>query len=727
MKAPRKKFKEFPVSLTSVLFTLSVLFFLLFVVLIPLPDLPLILLIIIYIFISVVPFIFAGMTISGIFNNIPSKSSLLYFADISGSAIGALAVITLLPAFGALKSIMMSALIGAVSAVILIYTDKADVKKHKVKTSLAALMIIITSILVFSSSELLMPRDPLKGMHKIVTNTKIDAEIEKSIWSIHGRTDLIRIKGLDNEKIIFTDATAGTYMYDYSSVIESQDNINRFSKDFGAVVPVSLLSDKQRDSSLIIGSGGGREVILSLIGKIKKITAVELNPDIVNLVKEYEDFNDGIYTENKSVEVIVDEGRKYIKENNSSYDLILFSLPVTRTSKSIEAYSLSENYLYTVEAMEEYLDSLTPEGSLVMVAHNYLEVNRLLTTVIKAFENSGYKTEDIMKQLYIISSGKMPTLVVRKYPYSNQETAFIYKYASSSGFTEDSFYLPYMGQFYDYFVKNNDPFIKNYNQDLYLLSTGQKSIDNFISTSNYNYKPVYDNSPFFYNFKKGLPGVFYIFITFFFASLFFVLISLVYPERKTKKRQTRFWGNPELKFFVFIFFAMGVGFMLIEISLFQKFILYLGKPVYTLTVLLFSLLLGVGIGSLVSGFIKINEYKLIVYSALAVSAVSFLYIFSLQHFFTSCLSPALVSFLMLFPLGFFMGVPFPSAVRLMGKKDLSDYIPFMWGLNGITSVTGSALAMTIGMTAGFSSAVINGIILYLLIALYVFPKRKQLG
>jgi MFS family permease len=239
---------------------------------------------------------------------------------------------------------------------------------------------------------------------------------------------------------------------------------------------------------------------------------------------------------------------------------------------------------------------------------------------------------------------------------------------------------------------------------------------------------VTDNRPFFYKVEVGLPQpvsmVFW---------LSFVLMLLVLagppayrylrysPERGHSRRGQKLKNSIIRPVSLFAF--IGIGFMLIEVSLIQRFILYLGQPVLSMAVLLFSLLLGAGSGSLYSGRLTGEKtFKGITTAAICIAVLTIAYIFLIPLIFGQLLGLSLalrllVMVVMLLPLGFIMGFPFPLGIRALKAMDMDGYIPWMWGLNGVGSVLGSAFTIVIAISLGFAQALLVGAICYLLVFL----------
>ena len=143
-----------------------------------------------------------------------------------------------------------------------------------------------------------------------------------------------------------------------------------------------FLQAEERDHALIIGPGGGRDILLAIMGGIDKITAVEINKDLVDLVRKYSWYNGDIYSSLNNVDIIIDEGRNFLKRQKEQYDIIMLSLPATNTSRSPEGYAITENFLLTTDSISDYLDHLSDEGCLVAVAHGDISILRLFSIAL---------------------------------------------------------------------------------------------------------------------------------------------------------------------------------------------------------------------------------------------------------------------------------------------------------------------------------------------------------
>ncbi len=232
-------------------------------------------------------------------------------------------------------------------------------------------------------------------------------------------------------------------------------------------------------------------------------------------------------------------------------------------------------------------------------------------------------------------------------------------------------------------------------------------------------RPVSDNDPFFYNFEGGTPGNVSLIL---WVSTGILLLTILMSLRKRKGISYDARNKKPIRF-ALLFCILGAGFMLAEVSLFQKFTLFLGQPVLSLTVSLSSLLVGAGLGSLYTGrFSSEKIAKIMAIAAFLIALMLAVYAFSLPYLFSLLLGTGLLlrlmtTVLLLMLLGFIMGFPFPLGLRLLNELKREDYIPWAWGINGMASVVGSVITIFIAMSLGFSEAILAGAGLYFLLFL----------
>jgi hypothetical protein len=258
-----------------------------------------------------------------------------------------------------------------------------------------------------------------------------------------------------------------------------------------------------------------------------------------------------------------------------------------------------------------------------------------------------------------------------------------------------------------------------------------------ISKYPYNISPVYDSNPFFFFtlktgdvFKKILSGsgrgmdwrinlgvtvLFMVFAISIVAVLAFLIVPLWLTTRGvgTSGASLPHWP---LLYFVFV----GLGFILVEIALIQRFVLFLGHPTYALTVVVFLMLLASGAGSFASSrLVKDSARVWIPLLAIALGIV--LYGFILPMIISSQVglpfaAKLAISAGLLIPLGFLMGMPFPTGLRALTERNDSR-VEWAWALNAAASVLGSVSAMIIAIHFGLNVTLLCGAVAYLFAAI----------
>ncbi len=682
----------------------------------------------IYLLLAALPFGAAGFAISGIFQQFAAKGPLLYGADLLGAALGALVIVPLLDAFGAVNAVFFAGAAASLGALLLGFAGK------RFPALALGCFVLVSATIAFAGLKLdfFVPvtNDQYKEMYSLLSNPAYKAKIVESRWSSFGRTDLVKSELYPNEMSLFVDGGAPSTMYNLKAVLNSAEEKAHLTMHFAEFFPLSILEDGEKRSALIIGPGGGRDVVVAILGGVQAITAVEVNPDAVQIVRDYQGYSGGIYSGDPNIRVVVDEGRNFTRHTDQQFDLIMLSLPVTRSSRSIEGYALTENYLFTVEAFEDYLSRLTPGGRIIIVAHNDAEVYRLIASATSALGKRGIAEREALNHIYTVASDMKPAIVIKKQPLTPAEAEKIHEGLHRMGFDKRAFFVPYVKQAA---VRPSDRIgaeqeLQMFDQYLLSVAAGKVSMEKLSRTASLDVRPVTDNRPFFYKFERGLPKPFgtFAFLTVVGLGALAVLV-LRRKKRILDPSSFRFalLEQPGLKLFLLLFSALGGGYMLVEIAFFQRLMLYIGQPAKALTVLLFSLLLGGGLGSLLASLIRKRAARAVAFISLATALLVALASSFFPRLFALGLGPQATATAILFPLGVLMGFPFPLAIRQTDVLGMGAQIPVMWGVNGIASVLGSALAMIVGMTVGFSWALLLGALLYVLAAVLFFRLPEQ--
>lgn len=660
------------------------------------------------------PFFFVGILLASIFREFPADSAKIYGFDLVGAACGSFGCLLLLDLFGVISTLFLLGVLSAGAALLLTGMQPPGKKKWVLPGVGFLLLAFLFGAERGGVYQPAVPigKNPAKEIHDVLYGGAIRGALVETRWSGFGRTDLVKLLDYPEQMDIYLDGTAGSPMYRFSGDAGNPGPVIAGLKTtFVGYFPFLALREREKDDALIIGPGGGRDILLALMGGVKKITAVEVNGDLVDMVRRHSLFNGGIYRDLKNVQVVVEEGRHFLKRHKRSYDLIMLSLPVTNTSRSLEGFSLTENFLFTTDAVADYWSHLSEEGRLLVVAHDDIEALRLLSLSLAFLKENGVDEKQAMRHIYMVGSEDYQVFVLRKKPLDHAETAFLYQAMQPLGYHPGRSFFPGLA----------GPL----NPVLVALARGEKSaagLRAMVRERGYDIDPVSDNNPFFYKFEKGLPKT----VSFVLWGSAMLLLSVAgiplfrqmnrasSPPGKRAKRQ-----GPLFRV-VLLFVILGIGFMLIEISLMQRFSLFLGSPVLSMAVLLFSLLAGAGMGGLWSTRLTtpVALTRTIARASLWVAVIMLGYAAVLPFLFNQLLGLAFwvrigIAAALLLPLGFCMGIPFPSAIRLLQEFQMGSLIPWMWGVNGLGSVFGSTLTIAVAIRFGFTEAMIAGAALYM--------------
>ncbi len=679
--------------------------------------------------ISFMPFFFAGFIIAIIFRAFPQEIYKIYAFDLIGAAAGAILVILALNYFGGVEIVLFVSILGVITT--FLFLNRNNKRRVSLKKLSSIIVIAIFCILLFLTNalfgflgEIPSRNEPQKDLSYILAN--FDSEIIESRWSAFGRVDLVKYLDDDSRMSLFIDGAAGTSMYKSDGKIKDAYYKNRdidfLEKNLIGAFPFLFLDDYEKDNMLIIGPGGGWEVLLGLTNEVRSIKGIEINKDFVEIVKDYKDYNGGIYTNFDNVDIIVGEGRNFIRNTHEKFDIIMISIPLTKSSRSVEGYSLTENYLLTAESIKDYFNHLTEEGRIIVVLHDSVEIMRFITTSLVALEKLGINNSQAMTHIYTVGEEMKPIVVLQKNPFNSGEINKRHDFMHIFGLDTAQTYLPYIEQEIYTMEHADGTTMMHYMfyDSLVALSKGEIDLGEFINTSAYDISPSSDNRPFFFDSKPGLPNnLFLLFVIVLLINSLVIITPLTFWKAKK--------GFIKL---MLLFLLLGAGFMMIEITFFQKLNFYMGSPTISLALIIASLLVGMGVGSFLGKKIyKTQNIKRLILFSLLVFVVGtglFFIIPLIMNNLTeaSILIKALVVSILLIPLGFILGIPFPTGINLAKEMGFENSIPWLYGINGTMSVLGSILAIIISTTIGFSTSLILGTLFYLVIALiFMFGKK----
>ena len=464
---------------------------------------------------------------------------------------------------------------------------------------------------------------------------------------------------------LFTDADALSVLTRFDGDLEKLSYLDYQS----SALPYHLLD---QPAVLVLGAGGGADVLQALYHRADRIDAVELNTDVVSLVdREFAGFTGAVYGL-PQVTVYNSEARGFVSASSGRYDLIQVALLDSFSASSAGLYALSENYLYTVEAFTRYLQHLESGGILSITRWTKTPPRdglKILATAIEALEQSG--VSDPGRQLAMIRSWNTSTLLVKNEPFSGNDIDIL------KAFCRERWFDPI------FFAGMTSDEANRYNQlqeawyyeaAISLLGPAPKK---FMDDYKFNIHPATDNRPYFSRFLKwktlpellnlrnrgGMPmlewGYLILIATLVLAvlaGLLFVLLPLCLRHRTEPLENGLNWRAPAY------FAAVGTAFMFVEIAFIQKFILFLHHPLYAVSVVLCAFLVFAGLGSGLSA--RWHKKLPLLKVASGIALLSVLYVFLLPGLFNWLVQipgelKIPISVFIIAPLAFLMGIPFP--------------------------------------------------------------------
>ncbi len=684
------------------------------------------------------PFFFAANAIGLAFINHKTDISGLYGADLFGAGLGSLGILILLYLFFPESILQLIALLGLLSAVIA--TREVMLKPNGVLLLLfsAALFSILffardftlkmnvykdlSQTLQISGTKIIEERSSPLGMISVVQSPEVPF---RYVPGLSMASDVEPLQQLG----VFTNGDGMSAITKYPEKMQQLGYL-----DYQTSALAYHLGNL--DKVLILGAGGGSDILQALYHEAKEIDAVEIDPQMVDLIgTKYAEFAGDIYAM-ESVKVHTAEARGFVASSKEKYDLIQMAMVDSFGASSAGLQSLSENYLYTVEALQLYLQHLKPEGYLSFTRWLKLpprDTLKLFVTAIEALERNG--VEDPKKHLILIRGLQTSTLLIKNGIFSSAEITELKRFCDKR-FFDIAYYFglpksetnrynildkPYFFQGTQALLENREEYYRNYKFDI---------------------KPASDDRPYFYHFFKwetleeilalrGTGGLqllewgYLVLVAALLqavvASLVLILLPLIRYRKVEKSRITT-----SKKRVLVYFFALGLGFLFLEIYFIQRFILFLSHPLYTIAVVLSSFLIFAGLGSSYSkrlaelkGYSKSARYGIV-----GIFVFGLFYVLMLDHIFDFLLIQSdtikiAASVLLIAPLAFAMGMPFPMGLSELGNHSES-LIPWAWGVNGCASVISAVAATLVAIHFGFTVVMVMALIFYLL-AYLSFP------
>jgi len=671
------------------------------------------------------PFFFGGICVSLCLTRFRTIVGKMYAFDLSGAAVGAILVVPLLNNMDAITAIFCISLITLIGTYFFIKSSEKVFFNKKIFILILIFFIILTGINYF-----------FRFFRVEWVKMRYSQPVEE-YWNSISRVAVYPFRwvkypynwGLSSEyKPV---RPIGEIMIDIDGVSETVMTLFK-NRDLKFVehlkYDVTFLAHYLRKDAkvYIIGVGGGRDILASLLFKQKKIVGVEINKSILNLLKDgkFAIFT-GYLEKFPEVKFIEGEARNVITTIKDKFDIIQASCIATWSATTAGAFSLAENSLYTLEAWKIFFEHLTDKGILsfnrwfsVDYPAQLLRLTSLASATLKSFNIS-----DPSKHIVIVRNipkgrrWSSATILVSKKPFSNEDLDKLDQIAKKMNFKV--VYSP----------KNKNPLF-------------QRVIDNignpdFFKKQPLNLAPPTDNQPYFFHmlrlkdaFNKeklkfreqsfNLKSI-NILLTLLIISIILSIIFIILPPiiYYVINEQSKNLTVLRKTYFMSIFFlCIGFGYILIEIGLIQRLVVFLGHPTYSITVVVFSLLLASGAGSLVSNrIIEKGKDRVAIYIILILLIVQLITLLAIpnvvQKFITeNTFIKIMLALLIIVPAGFLMGFPFPMGMNIVLKK-YSEYGPWFWAVNGAASVVASVIATAISIAYGIDKTLMIGFIAYI--------------
>lgn len=618
---------------------------------------------------ALLPFGLGGALLAAIIQSQHQRIRLIYFGDLTGAGVGAASSIWLMNVINPIRTI--SVLSAALMMASFLFERNATNSRFK-KVILTSMITFVIFNGIYSFSNAASFRAYVTSPHNIFKDEK-DSKVVFSDWNSLSRTDVFDAG--DGELLYMTiDGGAVSPISKYSGDFNQVDYL---LKTTSSLAFQHLLKDR----ALIIGAGGGQEILTAQMANFKNIEAIDINPASFEAVKALSSFS-GDILKHKGVNAVVADGRNYLRNTSHQYDLIYLSL-VKKQSANGLGIALTENYIFTEEAIEEYVKKLKPGGRLAFLLHDEAELAKVLAASEKVLQIEGVSKMAIKNHIAIIgtihhlghdvrglygSKITRPLIMISKQPLSLENAVRLKSDADQ--IQQLPIHIPYV---HDRIA----------------------SVKNMLASEHVNVAMNRDDMPFFYSKSKGVPSAFiWIIITVFLICLFTI-------------RMTNF-GHGHATYFS----GIALGFIIIETTLVQRLILPLGHPTVSFVIVLGVLLVSGGIGSLLSinrSFKPDKRYSPLLWVAILTIGLNIgITWYNNQSFYFPQPFRLIVAGLLLIPLGFFMGMPFPFGLSRTPKQ----WTALSWAINGLMTVAGSLSAVMISFNFGFSAAMMFGASMY---------------
>jgi hypothetical protein len=666
-----------------------------------------------YFLLVALPFFCSGLAISLLLTRGSKEINRLYAFDLLGAGVGCALIALVIPRFGGTGSVLIAAFLGALSAVCFAWGSR-----RVLATAAAGLSVALLAASFYGEKVIplrISANKSRRGINAIYSAWNTFSFVQVVEFPADGKDPAARM--------MFIDAgTAATGINDLRP-----DARKALTDRPGQVEQLSQIAyvGKANPKILIIGSGGGDQVLAALQAHASSITAVDVNPIINDIVaNRMNDFWGNLFHQ-PEVHLVTDEGRSFVRRSTEKYDAIISVHTISNAAVASGALSLAENYVLTREAFEDYLDHLTSDGAIFFTRPEF-QIPRLVSTAREVFTKRGMGSID--NHVLAFSQGGQMELpgrlsflagfLLKKssiLPEELRQIRDVLNPKVASGEAAPKLTILYAPderpadslcaqivaapQLEDVFLKSDsqlaaatddNPFFNQHTR--WSRIRWRTIVDLFSQRQPLGARLALEDRPI------AEVTLLILLVQSALVAGLCILLPLAWLDRGSLPRAGR---GGWLAYFV----ALGFGFIMVEIALLQRYLLFLGEPIYTYAVVLAGLLIFTGAGSYAAGkWVGDLDHTL---RRVLVSAVAVVLIMSLVTplVFRAFLGLIIfwritIALLLVAPLGFVLGMPFPLGLRLAMQRS-SALGSWAWGVNGFFTVIGTILALMLGMMIGF--------------------------
>lgn len=702
------------------------------------------------------PFFFSGVCINYILSLKEFHVGRVLFFDLIGAGAGCILSVLFLRALGAWGILILSTSFAYLASMIFIFLlREANLKIYCIKRKIILPLILGLALLIFPRLMINFYQFDIASSNKCAVHLKAYREdfhgTAATYWNPIARLDLSR-EGSSNSyafnyglpkhyrsqkltgRFILQDNYAGTRQFRF-------DLIKEIFGHFILSVPYKLRNTL--NDLLNIGPGGGTEILLGKYFKVKHIDAVDINSDMINILsgKNKHDKMSEVYSgfslsdAQTEVDYHAEEARSFLSKNRvAKYDLVQLSGVDIWTLLMPGAMFLSENYLYTQEALGYYYDALRENGYIQICYAGGPYALRLFVTALEMLSAKGIDRPE--RSLVVFNDGTYFTSVMIKNGwFLHSEIIDIKKICADEGF--QILFMP--GLIPDSDVCTGDEIdIKHY-----ILASDNKTREALVRNFAYNIRSTFDDKPFFYsiynaqsieryNIFKGILYSLFQSKMIVILTLTGIILSFILILSPIIIMRIKSGSADSVPFQLLSFFAItGIAFALLEVVMLQKFAIFVGGPFYSMCITLPAILIFYGLGSFWASRIKLPLRRLLIIAIGAIVLYGLLGFFSLDKiirnlFYLSHPGRIIFCIMLILPLAFFLGFPLAVVLESIKVKLDRKVIPWMWGVSSCGNVCGALLFAPISQVIGFNLLLLISCCLYLMALFFILPNKYGL-